>query len=732
MNTYQNLGPILTAKDDFLGRRMLAQSLAMILESYDGKESLIVALYGEWGDGKTSVKNLILEKYKSQTTNPLVLDFNLWQASGEGDIQGRFFDEIAGTLGVEDVDPTYKEAATELRRLGRVRRGMSLLSKIGLNVTETLAAIPGIATAAEPVINAVAKTGEAERLASILETQQGHAEIAGLRKNIFDKLSAGERNIIVFLDDIDRLLPGEVASFFQLLKTAVDFPRLVFVILAQKSYLEECIDKIYGTGYSQKFLDKIIQVDFGLPRPSLNEVQEHLINGINSLLNDYAKDNKVDQQHWMDLYQGGLIEFFKNIRDVNRYLNSIQLSLGLVTGEGIFEVNCEDFLALEALRIFEPDVFHAIPSNKRMLTDRSGRSNFSKLTDSAPELILLNQLLQIGNDSRREAIREILVGLFPLLTPVGRHETPADQDKSLRICSPQFFDRYFRLAVPSNELSEAETIRLASAGDAKQVQDRFNEIDAAGLFPDAIDKLGKHFNRIEVQLIPDFICAILDHVELHYDPSANLFPRLESRACWLIKDLLMKLLPDSRSNVMSASIVNTSGLLTAIEIVERLAKVDESASKPPVFQGKDLQELQAILSSRLEIESVNGSLVSRVGFPSALHSWKRWGGQEHIDEFVKIVINDADQLNKFLSGFISVITSQGINFGSKYSPVTKKLRMRVDWINQWVEPDQIFGIIESEPSIVEGRPEIEVFLTAYKKWKENPNSDQVFGDDDDD
>jgi len=69
--------PIETEKDDFLGRKRFSQHLGKALLDWKEKESLVIAIYGEWGSGKSSVINLASESIillvQSSTIEPWVL-----------------------------------------------------------------------------------------------------------------------------------------------------------------------------------------------------------------------------------------------------------------------------------------------------------------------------------------------------------------------------------------------------------------------------------------------------------------------------------------------------------------------------------------------------------------------------------------------------------------------------------------------------------------------------------
>lgn len=91
--------PIETARADVLARSAFAARLAQSISGWDGRDSLVISLHGGWGTGKTSVKNMVLEKLRSSPTrSPQIVEFSPWQVSGTGNLVGTFFNELAVTL----------------------------------------------------------------------------------------------------------------------------------------------------------------------------------------------------------------------------------------------------------------------------------------------------------------------------------------------------------------------------------------------------------------------------------------------------------------------------------------------------------------------------------------------------------------------------------------------------------------------------------------------------------
>jgi predicted KAP-like P-loop ATPase len=84
--------PIEFAAHDLIGRSSFASLLAQKISQCREKESLVIALYGPWGSGKSSIKNLILEKLAEEKYKPLTpVEFNPWLVSGAEKITEHFF-----------------------------------------------------------------------------------------------------------------------------------------------------------------------------------------------------------------------------------------------------------------------------------------------------------------------------------------------------------------------------------------------------------------------------------------------------------------------------------------------------------------------------------------------------------------------------------------------------------------------------------------------------------------
>lgn len=104
--------PIEKREEDQLDRAKFAESIAAAIKSWTAKDSLVVGLYGPWGSGKSSVVNMVVESLNDRKEeSPVIVRFNPWQVSGQGEIVAAFFQELRPALmqiGVISPDFTEK------------------------------------------------------------------------------------------------------------------------------------------------------------------------------------------------------------------------------------------------------------------------------------------------------------------------------------------------------------------------------------------------------------------------------------------------------------------------------------------------------------------------------------------------------------------------------------------------------------------------------------------------
>ena len=109
----QNDQPIATQTEDILGRVKFAQELGQnMLNWHNNDASIVIALNGKWGSGKSSIIQLACNNIRGQLKKgkTQIIFFNPWMFKGQGKLSRRFFIEIAAGLQEKSVNQLEKAA----------------------------------------------------------------------------------------------------------------------------------------------------------------------------------------------------------------------------------------------------------------------------------------------------------------------------------------------------------------------------------------------------------------------------------------------------------------------------------------------------------------------------------------------------------------------------------------------------------------------------------------------
>ncbi len=429
--------PIRSKSQDLLGRSAFAESLAAVVEGWTGNDSLVVALYGPWGIGKTSIKNMVLEHLRRGGPDaPTIVEFNPWQWAAQDQLAEAFFREISLALGKKDKSKEAKKlAATVSAYAAFLKVGTHLLSGARSLVATVLAVTGvfgiggyflrpswlqpylGIGGAAAIVLAALLKwsTGLVEKTAAAFSSlgelrekslQETKTYLAGLLRNL-------KSPIMVVIDDLDRLTADEVRLVFQLIKANADFPNLVYLTLFQRDIVEQNLEKM-TSGSGKDFLEKIVQVGFDVPQVAQSKLQRVLFAGLNEALADPKFSKNFRPGRWANLFPSGLAPYFRTLRDVYRYLGVLDVRISGMAPRGSFEVNPIDLISLEVLRVFEPGVFHLLPGSKKRLTRLYDSRGGKTITEIEKEdKLRLDSLIGAAHKESKAHAEEILKQLFP-------------------------------------------------------------------------------------------------------------------------------------------------------------------------------------------------------------------------------------------------------------------------------------------------------------------------------
>ena len=409
--------PITGKQEDLLGRAGYAERIAKTIGASKADSGLVLAIYGPWGSGKTSFKNLIKETLESDI---VAIEFSPWRWSGEDVLFEKFFDEIGKAMGKKGTN--LKHIAEKWIIYGTyLKLGSSITRSIGLS--SILLGAWGLVLG---VLSSIISIFLSETAKTIDIAKDGLQARANISKKSINEVAEGLKSelkkipkpVIVFIDDIDRLTVKEIRILFTLIKANAVFPNIIFVLLFQRSLVVEALKEEDPKSDGGQYLEKIIQVGIDLPLLQQQNLEKIFFAELDKIIISDPEINASWEEkyshHWGNLYNGGLKSLFINVRQVYRFINSFNFYYsGFRKEQEHLEVNPVDLVALEAIRIFEPTLYEKIRSNKEILT---GSALFVLEDKAKAYATFLESLLKDVDRDKEEAYREILKRTFPIFT----------------------------------------------------------------------------------------------------------------------------------------------------------------------------------------------------------------------------------------------------------------------------------------------------------------------------
>lgn len=429
-NTLSADRPQTDPAQDLFGYAPFAGTLTKALCNYGSSDPLVLGLYGAWGSGKSTILKFICHNLEAmpKKERPIVIEFNPWWFSGQEHLARAFLGQLQAVL------PDKNEAFKELgEMLGNFSEGIGGLLD--------LAGITG---------------GMGEKAGALIKTftERPPKDVPALKKKICDILQLSEKRIVIMIDDIDRLDAEEMRQLFTVIKALADFPNVIYLLAFDIDVVVRAIEKSSGMP-GREYLEKIIQASFVVPQVD----RISLLNGLGKRLEDILVGTPgylCARNRWGSFFQNGFDKFFTVPRDIIRFCNTVSVTYPAVRGE----VNAIDFIVIEAIRIFLPELYMYIRENKYEFVSMSFEE---RISDQQLENIL-DKFVQA--EEMRQYVKEILKLLFSYIVKKNLY-FEMKVDRILSIGSSKCFPCYFRFNPSSDTISSAERLQwLEKAGDA--------------------------------------------------------------------------------------------------------------------------------------------------------------------------------------------------------------------------------------------------------------------------
>ena len=628
--------PIILGKEDLLGRAKVANELSREIRSYKNEDSLTIGIVGKWGSGKTSFINMVLENFE-ENDDYIIIKFNPWNISSRKQLISDFFLQLSNNI--------EKKRSNEI--IGAIGKSLGTLSKF----FKPLGFIPPLS-----VLSTIGDITEkaSEFINEYVESEK--EDLESLKDNINNKLTNLNKKIIIVIDDIDRLCDEEIREMFQLVKSIADFKNTIYILSYDREIVTKALDKTQQ-GKGEEYLEKIVQVPLVLPYISKNDLDKIFINRLNIIIN--IPDEEYDNSYFSEIYYNGLAENFENLRDIERYMNVFSLGINLAREE----LNINDYIAITLIKVFEPDLYEYIKNNKEYF---SGTKFDEFLNKDKKEILtelegIYEKLKKLG----KRKVKRLIEVIFPKLGEMNYAEGFIDiWGKARRIATPVYFESYFRLDFPEDEIKKSEIKSFKKFSTEEDLINIFNINNKKKIrFLEIILEEIEEITDEKAIILLKFIFSIA--YDLKYEGSKGVFSFIENPQ-YKVTRIFYKIISNSNRNrykIMEELFKYDKSSLQFLFII--LEVLDNSFFKNNLESEYGIEENQLITLKDIAVAKIlkesekSGKIQSRL--LNILYIMKRLKKEEEAKKVFRNYlknIKNRDLLIDFIKEFISTRTTE--------------------------------------------------------------------------
>lgn len=537
--------PISKNKEDRLGYAHPAQRIAEAILNLSSPEGFVLGLEGEWGSGKTSFVNLITESLEGRSNAPKIVKFSPWLISTRSALLGELFQSIA-TAALEIPLTESSEASRKkglknwswLNRDAKKRELSNAINKFGSHISKLGQFAEVAETLGIPYANTVGRTLSKSGDAI---SKKSSPTLDKEKENLQSELRKLSQKIIVFVDDLDRLEPNEAIEIVRLVRAVVDFPNIVYVLCYSRKILVPSLAQALYLSDGEKYLDKIVQVTFSVPKPESFDLRRMFKQKIEELFPEYLQVKSEDPSDQMLQRLNQVIDFeggrtLSTPRDVARALNSLQLYAAPV----INKIDLADMTWLQLIRIRSYKLYEWIEEymNTASVLVSGATISGHGIKKTREDLFAIIEEERADKEAVMRIFCEMLPGIDDgYIERDGQdrwkffHELTKDKAAGFiqdnRLGSPQHFRYYFALAKPSSAIEDSDFQEFLekAKNNVNDAIEHFSSLSSStrpqgGVWAEAvIDRLvNVGIEKVPVESISGIILSLsftMDKIALH-------------------------------------------------------------------------------------------------------------------------------------------------------------------------------------------------------------------------
>jgi hypothetical protein len=474
-----------------------------------------------------------------------------------------------------------------------------------------------------------------------------------------------------------------------------DFPNLVYLLLFDRKAVERSIERSFEHR-GRDFLEKIIQVSFHVPALSIEEIRREFSEQLDLFIKGTGLEHSFDPQRLSELFFSVLWQYLGNVRHIKRLFSSLSFYIAQLSSENVLEIDPVDLIGIETLRLFDTDIYEALPGHRDFLTDNdvapSNIPKLRKINDESKEE-KLDEILKLASEKAREKVARLLNFLFPSIA-----ENYRDERESLvkrRVSRAENFYRYFTFRPGFNEVSELELHSLllsaASPGDTEKLFQGFTDRGAFGELLVRIDHLNPELlNQEQAQGLAIALINFADRIPRRPQDLLLDDVWMSSLVFQNIVKIVISKTKGTKpvfSSAFSEIFQKSTGIIVPVQFCNAVRRESDDGETwvNKQITREEVEQLALLVVTKIKKLAHSGNFEEHLHCGSLLFFWTNWGDRNDVKSWITSTIGKKDALFWILG-----LVSGTAEFSDSELP-KNPFRFEIDAIEKFADLDVIRG-----------------------------------------
>ena len=633
---YNSDKPIEYSEQDLLGRTTFSKQLGEAIYKYDGKDGLVLGVFGKWGTGKTSILNMVVNEInllsENEDNRPIIVNFSPWNYTDKDNLISLFFRVLKNRL---DMDKDEEKR----NKIGKALADYS-------DALDALSLVPMVGSGVAAILKTIAKAQGAELSKDVdIDTTKESLELV---------LSDTNQKIIVIIDDIDRLTNTQIRDIFQLVKQVGNFPNIIYVLSMDRDVVCRALESVHNIDGAE-YLEKIVQIPFEIPALLKPRLREIFLKKLEDTVNTINDNLKIDKSYWSEVFANCIEPYIKTLRDVNRVINTFQFRYKILYEETAFE----DMVALTTIEVLEPQLYQWIGRHKDLLCSTYSHS-FSALlrNKSNYRKEIVDELEKIG--IKTDTGIKFLTTLFPVFADdIHEHKvgyTSSNIRETMRVAQEERFDSYFMFDLKEIPVSRNLINDCINKMRVEDLIATITQINDEGNIEYFIDELRTLVETIPYERLGLLSSVILNKLYIFSNNSGFLSLSAYNKAEFLAFDIMNRINDESERYSLIKSVVENTNkeqlgtiayFINRIELSHgRLAGKEEHIEKQ-LINLPHLIDIESRYISKINEITLSEAIIDIREFNIAFYLWDCLD-KDRAQTYLKNILKDDINVLKFI------------------------------------------------------------------------------------